>query len=185
MKENLAIMKDKLKKIDEESPQYIYVEDFIKMEIDNGYAFLNAGNNNSILKKMPKKDVDPLMYRYQSTAWNFIRGAWFYDYITELFKVMVDERTISLKEVATKAYDNGLSKYHPWILQKAARLGMGLCTTREIFLAKITAEQTIALGMDYTDDNVYEDVQILYDLCKGISEEMWSWARENGVDEVP
>ena len=42
MKENLAIMKDKLKKIDEESPQYIYVEDFIKMEIDNGYAFLNS-----------------------------------------------------------------------------------------------------------------------------------------------
>lgn len=72
-------------------------------------AFLNKDNNKSILKKWEnKQDIQQWMYQYQSTAWIVVRGAWFFDFMGELIRLIVTERDMPLRKAATTAYETKL-----------------------------------------------------------------------------
>ena len=87
----------------------------------------------------------PLIKSYQSTAWIFIRGAWFIDYLTEIFRLLTFDKEITTVDAALQAYDVGLARHHPWFLQKAAKVGMYACKNKAVFFEGMIEEQRLVL----------------------------------------
>ena len=46
------------------------------------------------------------MYNYQSSAWIIVRGAWFFDFMGEVMRLLEAERDWTLKKIAATAYDS-------------------------------------------------------------------------------
>jgi hypothetical protein len=104
--DNSKVLKDAYK-YDDNADEVNYIEAIIKLELDRGIAMLNQDNNNTELKKWKnKEDVEKWMYNYQSTAWIIVRGAWFFDFMGEVMRLIDAERTWTLKKVAATAYDS-------------------------------------------------------------------------------
>ena len=80
---NQKIMLD-LKEMTKEDHSYLHIEDFIDYEISHGIAFASGKNNSSVLKNHPHYGD---YKNYISTSWNFIRGAWLFDFISEIFRL--------------------------------------------------------------------------------------------------
>ena len=82
--ENQKFMVDiKEMKADENCNKYI--EDFIEFEIAQGIAFASGKNNRNLLRNHPKYEA---YKNYVSTSWNISRGAWIFDFITELSRLL-------------------------------------------------------------------------------------------------
>ena len=60
---------------------------------------MNGGNADDILGDKYKQS-HPLLKSYQSTAWNIIRGAWFIDYVTEIFRLIIFNKEITTVDAA-------------------------------------------------------------------------------------
>ena len=94
---------------------------------------------------------------YLSTAWIWIRGAWLFDFITCVFTYVLEFREMTLTQCAISAYDETLKDKHPWILQRAAKIGMLATTSREKMLRTIGTEQESINRTSYTEDQLYRD----------------------------
>ena len=52
----------------------------------------------------------------------------------------IDDET-SVGQVSKDAYEESLMKYHPWIVQKAAKLGMGMLPSKKGLIQKIVPDE--------------------------------------------
>jgi hypothetical protein len=77
---------------------------------------------------------------YQSTSRTFLRGAWFFDYLGYLMRKFVDDRNITLSDLAKESYTETLAFRHSWIIRTPARWAMGLIATREEFVNSLCKE---------------------------------------------
>lgn len=143
---------------------------------------MNGGNNAEILKQ---GNCQYLLTKYQSSTWTFIRGAWFFDYLVEVFRLLYHERQMSMTNISLQAYDTGLSRHHPWVVQKAAKTGMYACTSRKVFFDRICQEQTEVIGYSYTEEMLYEDIYLIHAELDKLSKHIWSFCERNGVKNVP
>jgi len=73
--------------------------------------------------------------------------------------------------ISREAYEETLMKYHPWVVQKAAKLAMGLLPTKKGLVAKVCPEGNEAALKKAHEDfpkavsamrNVYEATQVFY-----------------------
>jgi len=62
-----------------------YIEDFIESELEQGIAFASGKNNRTLLKDHPNSDA---LRNYSSMAWIFYRGAWIFDFMSELTRLL-------------------------------------------------------------------------------------------------
>ena len=64
---------------------YKYMEDFIELEITQEVAFASGKNNRNLIRNDRKYGS---YKNYTSTSYNFIRAAWLFDFLSELFRLM-------------------------------------------------------------------------------------------------
>ena len=96
------------------------------------------------------------MYQYQSTAWIVVRGAWFFDFMGELMRLVVVDRDMPLRKVAITAYETKLAPHHPWMLRKLVSVGLNACTSREGFLKSYVKEkQELNPDTPFTEKDAY------------------------------
>lgn len=114
-----------------------YVEDFIELEIQQGVAFASGHNNRTVLAGHPQYNA---YKNYISTSWNFIRGAWLFDFVSELSRRAWVETECTLQENSTKAYEHGLERHHPWWLRHVVHLGLRACPSNESFFNSLKTE---------------------------------------------
>uniref|UniRef100_A0A7S3FU91 Glycolipid transfer protein domain-containing protein n=1 Tax=Strombidium rassoulzadegani TaxID=1082188 RepID=A0A7S3FU91_9SPIT len=172
------------------SPEHTFIEEFVDFEFARKLAFLNSDNNKKVLKEAHggrAEELERWMFGYQSTAWVFIKGAWLFDYMYGIFSLMVQDREMTLTNIASKAYDVALAPHHNWFLQRAARMGIMACTSRQNFLKSLCEEQTrIAGGPAYTQQAFYRDMNQLVPLFKRLSEHIWGFYERKGIkDDIP
>jgi len=75
-----------------------------------------------------------LFWYYQSSSWVIIRGAWFFDFMCEVTKqVAAQPRDKNMTADAQKAYNNALSRHHPWMIQKIVNIALNAIAYRENF----------------------------------------------------
>jgi len=86
---------------------------------------MNEDTNSDLFKEAIKKktsprlteDMKPTFKKYQSTSRTLVRGAWFFDFTRYLFRTYVDDRNITMADLARVSYDeSGLSARHSWFL---------------------------------------------------------------------
>lgn len=82
------------------------------------------------------------MKSYQSTAWVYIKGAWFVDFMLAFLQLVYQDREMDLPTVAKKAYDKALAPHHNWLIKSAARVGLVAASSRANFLKSLCEEQT-------------------------------------------
>ena len=70
-----------------------------------------------------------------------VRGAWFFEFMAEIIRLLVTDRQMELKKAADIAYDTKLGKHHPWILRKLVKVALNAITTRESFIKAYIAEK--------------------------------------------
>lgn len=104
---------------------------------------MNGDNNRKIIEKRNKKGRlkdEKWMKSYVSAGWVVVRGAWFFDYLEATLECLCFKRHMNCAEVAVTAYDAALARHHPWFLQKGAKLGMKLASSRAAFLNSLCQE---------------------------------------------
>ena len=62
------------------------------------------------------------MKTYISTTFHFERGAWTFEHMHHMFKLMVENRKMSSYDAGTSAYNASMAKYHSWILRNTVRI---------------------------------------------------------------
>jgi len=83
----------------------IYIEDFIKVEIQHGLKMLNGGNG----KKHLKKGDDIWKFSYMSSSYVYLRQAWLMDYMVCNLKYLREMKNDYLSKTMQVAYENSLS----------------------------------------------------------------------------
>ena len=142
----------------DDAPEIKYMEQFMYWEMKHGIEMCNSSNNKSLLKKWDNKDdIKPWMYSHKSMCWQAQRGAWFFEFMGEIMRILNEERNLSLSKVAIKSYNNKLARHHPWILQKILNVAFNATTSRENFLKTYAKEKQETMPRDtpYTDEDVY------------------------------
>ena len=113
----------------------MYVEHMVLWEVQEGLVMMNGDNNSKILKQRTSRNKltdERWMKSYCSSGWVINRGAWFFDFLEDTFNCLYYKREMECAEVAVHAYDTALARHHPWFLQKGAKLGMKLATSRAL-----------------------------------------------------
>jgi len=77
---------------------------------------------------------------YIATTHTILRGCWLFSFSAEIFRSYVDT-DVTLKDIATSAYNNHLGIYHNWLLKNLVNWAIGLVNTREEFEASLETEQ--------------------------------------------
>lgn len=132
IKENPGFLIDQAKVCEPNSPEALYMKDFINLEAKLNIQKLN-GENKKTIKEM-KKDAQPWMKDYCSTSRHLWRGVWFFHFLSALFGNVNTNRNESISSIASKAYTTALAPYHPWILRKVAGAAMMAIRGREKFI---------------------------------------------------
>ena len=99
--------------------------------MDLNLTKLNGSNNSSLLPSSSKGSFE---YKYVSTTRTVLRNMWLFDFLEHFMLVMYEDRQATLKQIAEKAYEKGLAPHHPWIVRKAAQLGMLAVPHKETFM---------------------------------------------------
>ena len=119
------------KLLPDDADELIYIEEYIKWELRTEMAFLNEDNNSKIISKWnDRTDIKKWMYSYQSTAWIFVRGAWYFDFMSYLFRLIVTNKDASLSTIGHQAYDEALRHHHNWFFRQLAAIGLAAITSR-------------------------------------------------------
>lgn len=107
-------------------------------EIKLGIHKLNGENNHKTIK-----DKKCWQYNYTSTSRTVMRNMWLMDYIECIMGQMHEHRDKKFSSCIKDAYHESLAKHHPWLVKKAATLGMSAVGGRDAFLqtTSITYEQ--------------------------------------------
>lgn len=123
------------------TPEALFMKDFIKLEAQLNIQNFNGENNKKTMATM-KKDAQPWMKDYCSTSRHLWRGVWFFHFLSILFKDVNTNRKDSVSSLASNAYKKALAPYHPWILRKVASAAMIAVRGRENFINGLVDEQT-------------------------------------------
>lgn len=141
LKANQELM-SKLLGRQEDKDRLAHVNSFIDMEFELGLQNLNGNSYRSALSKFDgeskflQSNKNPLYY-YQSVSWVVIRGAWFYDFLSEIMNQLDKHKDKSMSQVAGDAYNLRLRKRHPWIVQKAVGVGLHAICDRKTFFDRL------------------------------------------------
>jgi len=165
------------------------IEEMLQFEHENGLLFLNGGNYNAQLKKFDsdvlKNNKDKLYY-YVSTGWVIIRGAWLFDFLSQVFKHSREEpRDKTLSTCAKEAYDVGLKIRHPWVVQRLVQVGFNAVNYREVFEKMICEEQSEVQGRKYSIEDIYIDFEECEKSCDKIAKHIWKDFKDKGFEEIP
>ena len=119
-------------------------------------------------------------------GWVIIRGAWFFDFLSDMMNVIAQEpRGRSLAACAQKGYRMRLQARHPWIVQKAVLVGMNAASYREVFEKRMIEEQSRLQKREYTTQDIYKDLVVTADLCEELAQHIWKYFKDRGLDDIP
>lgn len=125
------------------------------------------------------------MYNYQSSAWIIVRGAWFFDFMSEVMRLMEAERDWTLKKIAATAYDSQLGRHHNWMLRKLIFVGMMTAKSRKHFLNEYTKEYKIVKKVDDVSlEQVYSDIKECSQLSKKMSNHIWTFLKTHKIEQI-
>ena len=165
------------------------IEEFIDFEFQEHLVHLTGNSYQANLRTANGPCVFLSEYKeqlwyYQSTAWVIIRGAWFYDFLAALFSNMEIDKNLELSKCAVNAYNFSLKKHHPWIIQRAALLGMNALPGRASFTAKLTRQESKVQRIVYSELDLDADIKKLRQLCERMSAHLWGIFVKKGISEV-
>lgn len=149
---------------------------------------MNGDNNSEIIEQRRRRGgmkEDKWMKSYVSVGYVVVRGAWFFDYLESTLECLYYRRHMQCSEVAIHAYDAALARHHPWFLQKGAKLGMRLATSRANFLNNLLEEQSKVSGKPYTEAMAYDDIAYCHRNMKHLAAHLWTFFRGQGLEEIP
>jgi len=109
------------------------MKDFMEFEMEKNIMPFNLDDNEYMLTKWAKKDKLPFMNKYVSTSFYFERGAWMFDFMACMFKLLVEERDWSNYSIGVKAYSDTLAANHNWILRNTVKFILLAITNRDTF----------------------------------------------------
>jgi len=134
----------------EQNEKYATVQDMIEYEVDQG-----------LIKR--KKNDDPSGSR---TLLRLHRALEYIIAFLSSVQSISDDDKCSV--VSRKAYETTLMKYHPWVVQKAAKLGMALLPTKKGLVDKLVPSGDPELIKKAHEDlpKAVETMQKVYDITQ-------------------
>ena len=78
--------------------------------------------------------------KYLATTYTVLRGAWFFDFTSHIFRKYVDTDQ-TLDEIAKDAYNAHLAHRHNWFIKTAVNWAINLINKREEFEQSIMEEE--------------------------------------------
>eukprot|EP00092_Neocalanus_flemingeri_P052593 GFUD01061547.1.p1 GENE.GFUD01061547.1~~GFUD01061547.1.p1 ORF type:complete len:136 (+),score=39.86 GFUD01061547.1:339-746(+) len=82
--------------------------------------------------------------------------------------------------ISREAYEATLMKYHPWVVQKAAKLAMGLLPTKKGLVAKVCPD-----GNEAALKKAHEDFPKAVSAMRGVYEATQVFYKDNNLLEIP
>jgi len=82
--------------------------------------------------------------------------------------------------ISREAYEATLMKYHPWVVQKAAKLAMGLLPTKKGLVAKVCPD-----GNDAALKKAHQDFPKAVSAMRSVYEATQVFYRDNNLLEIP
>ena len=96
---------------------------------------LNKDDNKSIIKKHYKKEeVQPWMKKYASTSRHLWRGQWFYEFVGQMLKAIVEQREPKISKLAKETYQKYLAHRHNAFFSRVAQAAVIAVRSREKFI---------------------------------------------------
>lgn len=171
----------------DDDPAVIYINDFMEFEMSKKLANFNLDDNAYLLTQRAKEDIHPFMETYISTTFHFERGAWTFEYMHDMFKLMVEHRKMSNYDVGVKAYSDTMAKYHNWILRNTVKFILLGITDRDAYEKAYMKEQAAVRnnGLPYTLQQMYSDLKEFYLHGDQISKYIWSFLNSHGIEHLP
>jgi hypothetical protein len=77
-----------------------------------------------------------------------------------------------------------LSHHHPWIIQKAAGLGMKALPTRAHFFDQLTKQESAIHKREYSVAEALKDQETMINLCSKLSAHLWDIFAQRGLTEI-
>lgn len=139
--------------------QFTGLQSFISDEISRNVTRNNDSNN-------------------PSTARTALRLMWLLDFLLELLKSLLINENKKLSKLCRKAYDSALGPHHPWPVRMAAKVGMKLVPSREVFMERL-------LGVNKTKEEQVRMINELSDSAKPIRDVLWEFYKQHNLTELP
>lgn len=161
------------------SDETIYINSFLHKEMELGIVRLNGSNNQKVLGGRY-----PELKNYVSTGWMILRGGgWLFEYVYTMFSMIGNQANTDMVKTIVQAYEVSLMKYHPWIVARAAKLGMYTVSSKPVFIQTLIDTQN-QVGNNYTEAKFYSDFAVCAALLKQTSDHLWKFLRENQIDDI-
>merc|ERR1711970_810590 len=82
--------------------------------------------------------------------------------------------------ISREAYENTLMRYHPWVVQKAAKLAMGLLPTKKVLISKVCpGGDTVAV------EKAHKDFPLAVSAMRSVYQATQELYRENKLLNIP
>ena len=106
----------------------------IMIEKELGVVMLNGyiGNNNA--KLLPKSKKGSWEWTYCSSGRHLVRMHWLTIYINSIFEILMNNEQATLSKALTDSYELAFAAHHPWIVRKAAGLGMKAAPNKQTLM---------------------------------------------------
>ena len=103
----------------------------VMIENDLGVVMLNGyiGNNNQ--KLLPKSKKGTWEWTYCSSGRHLVRMHWMTIFVYSIFDILMTDEQASLVSACKDSYERAFGAHHPWIVRKAAGLGMRAAPSKE------------------------------------------------------
>ena len=182
---NQRLLITELKYKEADSPEGQFIQPFVAMEASLNCQPLNKDDNKKTLKKYKKEEIQPWFAKYASTSRTLWRGAWFFDFLNNMLTMLITDRTILMSNTTQASYAKALAPYHSKTLKMAANLALKATKKREKFIGSLIAEESKLYGEKYTEENFYSDSEILQKLTATLAEQLLSFCKAKGLDQLP
>lgn len=160
-----------------DSPEATDLLAFMKFERENGLLFLNGGNNAKIFRiSKPKLPMKPWMDKYSSTGWQTLRvGCWLCGYLSVNYRLIRDPERKLLSQICIQAYEEGIERFHTWIVAKSAKMGMYTVRTKPNFF-KFFIEHQHDIGFtEYNEEQLIKDFEVLKEGFQTVDNLLWEF----------
>lgn len=94
------------------------IQELIEKEIKLGIHMLNGDNNDHHGQKKGEYK------KYVSGTRTFLRLLWFMEFLIHIFKKLLTETTLSMKEILKNSYEEVLAPRHLWIVRTAVNASL-------------------------------------------------------------
>ena len=130
---------------------------------------MNTRNNKKCLKGfVDDDDIPPWMLTYKSVSSVLIVGSWFFSFLSEFYRGMLD-KSMPLPKAASAAYNLALAPHHNQLVRSAVQVGINAVASREAYEKALCQEQSKVLGREYSVDELYRDALILHETTAAIA----------------